>query len=762
MLLVFAAAILLSAALLFTVQPLVAKMLLPLLGGTPSVWNTCMVFFQAGLLAGYAYAHLLTRRLSPRAQLAMHAIVLLLPFVALPFAVPRLGPEGTGPSPILWLLASLVLSAGLPFFAVSTTGPLLQRWLAMTDHPSARDPYFLYAASNLGSFGGLLAYPLVLEANFRLGVLDAADSAAVRGWSQGAVWTAGYALFVLLTLAAGATMVRRHLPAVVLASNGASTPAASGPRALLWLVLALVPSSTLLGATQFLTTDIAAVPLLWVVPLALYLLTFVIAFSGRFRVPPSVSGTIAGILILGIAVTTSPDVDLPLWASIALHLGTLFSVALACHQRLADSRPAADHLTFFYLVVALGGVLGGAFNALFAPVLFEHLFEYPLALVAACLLRAPWRDGAPRRRPLGWALDGAIPAGILLYGVAAWRMFPLVPDKGALFEVWLRIGLPAAFALATIGWRVRYALSIAVVFLLAWRQLVGTADLEYTGRTFFGVMRVVTVDGAPFKIDESSGLVFRIPFRVLIHGGTRHGTQALDPRMRNLPTTYYHPTGPVGQLFEAFRGDERLDRIAVVGLGVGTLAAYGRDGQRISIYEIDPEVIHVARDTGLFTYLSESAAEIEYVVGDGRLSLARAEDGAYGLIALDAFSSDSIPVHLLTREALALCFRKLRPDGIVLVNITNRYLDLEPVLAAIAHDLGLSARVRRDVVESSRQAVEGKDASVWAVMARDDAALGPLANDPRWVVASEGEDPPPRRYLWTDDSSNLLAVIDLR
>jgi SAM-dependent methyltransferase len=759
---VFAAAILLSAALLFTVQPLVAKMLLPLLGGAPSVWNTCMVFFQAGLLAGYAYAHLLTRRLSARAQLTVHGVVLLLPFAALPFAVPGAGPEATGTSPIVWLLASLALSAGLPFFAVSTTGPLLQRWLAVTDHPSARDPYFLYAASNVGSLGGLLAYPLVLEANFRLGVLDAASSGAGSGWSQGAVWTAGYALFVVLALGAGAAMVTRHLPAAALTSNAASTPAVPWRRALLWLVLALVPSSTLLGTTQFLTTDMAAVPLLWVVPLALYLATFIVAFSGRFRVPPAVSGTIAGILILGIAVTTSPDLRLPLWASIALHLGTLFFAALACHQRLADTRPAPDHLTFFYLVVALGGVLGGAFNGLLGPVLFENLFEYPLALVAVCLLRAPWREEGPPRRPIGRALDAVIPAAILLYGFAVWRMLPLVPERGDLLEIWLRIGLPAAFALATIGWRTRYALSIAVVFLLAWRQLVGTADLDYSGRTFFGVMRVVTVDGAPYKIDESSGLVFRIPYRVLIHGGTRHGTQALDPRMSNLPTTYYHPTGPAGQLFETFGDDPRFDRVAVVGLGVGTLAAYGREGQRFSIYEIDPEVIHVARDTGLFTYLNESGAEIEYVIGDGRLSLARAEDGSFGLIALDAFSSDSIPVHLITRDALALCFRKLRPDGIVLVNITNRYLEFEPVLAAIAHDLGLSVRIRRDFVESSRQAVEGKDASVWAVLARDDAALGALAKDARWTIASAGEDPPPRRYLWTDDYSNLFAVIDLR
>jgi hypothetical protein len=758
---VFASAILLSAALLFTVQPLMAKMLLPLLGGTPAVWNTCMVFFQAGLLGGYAYAHLLTRRASPRAQIAIHAAVLLVPFAVLPFAVPATGPSADGASPLPWLLGTLTISVGLPFFAVSTTGPLLQRWLAVTDHPSARDPYFLYAASNVGSLGGLLAYPLWMESNLRLGVLTP-DSSGAAGWTQGQVWTVAYGAFVVLALAAGIRMIGRHTPLLSKRIPGKASGSPTWRTSLLWVGLALVPSSTLLGTTQFLTTDLAAVPLLWVIPLALYLITFILAFSGRFRVPPAVSGTVAAILVLLVAVTQAPDVRLALWVEMTLHLATLFFVALACHQRLAETRPSTDHLTFFYLLVALGGVLGGAFNALLAPVLFDDLFEYPLALVAACALRADWGGRDPRRTAMGRALDFVIPLGILLYGAVVWRMIPWARESAGALEAWLRIGLPAAFALSTIGWRFRFTLSTAVVFALAWKQMVGTADLDYRGRTFFGVMRVVTVDGAPFKIDESSGLTFRIPYRVLIHGGTRHGTQSLAPGRQLAPTTYYHPSGPIGQIFEEFGGQSRLDRVAVVGLGVGTLTAYGRPDQRFTIYEIDPEVIHVARDSGLFRYLSETPAEVDYVVGDGRLSLAREPDGRFGLVVLDAFSADSIPVHLITRVALALFMKKTREDGLLLINVTNRYLELERVLAAIAHDLGLSARIRRDRIETPRQAAEGKDASVWVVMARNEDALGSIARAPRWETPGAGQSPPPRRFLWTDDYSNLLAVVEFR
>lgn len=759
MLAIYASAILLSAALLFTVQPMVAKMILPRLGGTPVVWNTCMVFFQAGLLLGYAYAHGLTRRLRPRAQLAVHAVVLLLPFLVLPLRIRASTPSFEGGAPIAWLLGTLALAVGLPFFAVSVTAPLLQRWLATTDHGAGRDPYFLYAASNAGSLGGLLAYPLLLEPLFPLGVAPEGGTGPGGGISQGELWTAGYAVFALLALAAGVLMLRRNRNGTPRTdAEEPSRPVTAGDR-VLWVALAAVPSSVLLGSTQYLTTDLAAVPLLWVVPLALYLLTFVLAFARGPRLPAPVSGTLLGIATIGIAVEFSPDVPVPLPVSIGLHLAALFFAALACHHRLADHRPSADHLTEFYLLIAAGGVLGGTFNALLAPLLFDHLFEYPLALILACLLRAPWQERERRPGILARAADLLLPAAILAVGLAAAKWLPRPHGERDLLRIWLVLGLPAAFALALIGWRLRFALACAVVFGLSWRQAVGTADLQYAERTYFGILRVVTVDGAPLKFDASSGMRFHVPYRVLIHGGTRHGTQALLPTLGGKPTTYYHPSGPVGQIFETFGEDTRFDRIVVVGLGVGTIAAYGRDGQRMRFYEVDPEVVRVARDSGLFTYLDETAAEVDVEVGDGRILLSRAPDDEFGLVALDAFSSDSIPMHLITREAIALAFRKASPDGLVLVNVTNRYLEMEPVVAAIARDLGLVAKIRRDSIASPREAAEGKDASVWALLARREEALGPIAEDPRWTIARAETDPPPARYLWTDEYSNLLAVL---
>ncbi|MBZ5640003.1 MAG: fused MFS/spermidine synthase [Acidobacteriia bacterium] len=758
-------ATLLSALLLFTVEPMVAKMLLPLLGGSPAVWNTCMLFYQAVLLAGYAYAHLLSRRLATRTQAAVHAAVLALPILLLPLGLPRGAAPPGGGSPIPWTLGTLLLAAGAPFFVLSTTGPLLQRWFAASGHGRARDPYFLYAASNAGSLVGLLLYPLALEP--LLPLRTPRGEAVIPSFlplSQSTLWSLGYIAFTLAAVACALAAARRARAAGATSldaeAEGGSGPAPAWRTRLLWVALALVPSSALLGTTQYVTSDIAAIPLLWVVPLALYLLTFVLAFSPRWRFPARHSGTVLAVLATLVAASLLASVRARGWLLLPLHLATLFAVGLTCHRRLAEERPHAGRLTEFYLLVAVGGALGGVFNALLAPVMFRSVAEYPIALVAACLLRPRWVDEASKSPTVrSRALDAAVPLAFagLLFVLRLLHAAPGTDDTWGVLAV--RAGGPALLALALVGWRLRFALALAVLLVGGWVENTAPATSLHRERTFFGIHRVATSEGLPFKLVDSDGHeTFRqVTFHLLIHGATRHGSQALDSDLRAIPTTYYHPTGPIGQVFSEVLAEAPPREIGLVGLGAGTLAAYGRPGQRFTYFEIDPAVIRIARDPRFFTYIADSKAAVLTIPGDGRLSLAREPDGKFGLIVLDAFSSDAIPVHLLTREAVGLYFRKLAPDGILAIHLTNTYMRLEPVVGAVASSLGLEARVQRDAVVPPKDAFEGKDGSIWAVVARDPARIEALVRDPRWLVP-----PADPRYLWTDDYSNVLGVLRLQ
>lgn len=767
MLIGYALTILIGALLLFTVQPMVAKMLLPLLGGSPSVWNVCVVFFQAMLLAGYAYAYLLTRGRSRRVQVLVHGAVCLLPLTVLPFVIGVHDAPAPGRSPWLWLLGALIGTVGLPFFVLSTTGPLLQRWFSATDHSSARDPYFLYSTSNLGSLVGLLAYPFLLEPLLRLSTPGASLLAPrIGSMSQTVLWTLCYVVFVVLVWTCGAMMLRRSAPerpeggAASGRATAGATPLSIGQRAR-WVLLALVPSSTMLGTTQFLTTDIAAIPLLWVIPLALYLITMMIAFSRRLRVPTGWSSVLLAVLALGIAVFGGFHGKLT-WFRIPLHLVTLLAVGFLCHGRLADERPPTDRLTSYYLLIALGGVLGGAFNALLAPLLFTGIAEYPIAIVLACFLRPGsradaagrgiWREGVSG---VAWALGL-----VIVIAALSWVLFEL-GNRVAPEEI--RLGVPALLWLAFMGRRVRFALGVAVILIAGWSKTWGYRDL-HRERTFFGVHVVRSYYGPPIETVSPDGRrqLVEVQFHLLVNGRTRHGTQAVAPNLAVIPTTYFHPTGPIGQVFESLDLSDRTDRVAILGLGAGTLAAYGRVGQEITYYEIDPAVVRIARDERFFTYLRNSPADVDIVVGDGRLRLREAPDGSYGLIVLDAFSADSVPVHLLTREAVELYFRKLRPGGLLAINLTNAYVDLVPVVDAITLQLGLVRLVQEDHVTSSEQMLHGKDFSVWALLARTREDLGPMIDDPRWWTQPLRLDrPPDPRFLWTDDYSNIVRVLKL-
>lgn len=737
------AAVGLSAGLLFLVQPMIGKMLLPRLGGSPLVWNTCMLFFQSALLAGYAYAHLLASRVRAGRQIAAHLPAIALPLLVLPMSVGDRAFAGEG-WPVPWLLGTLAIAVGLPFFALSTTGPLLQRWYSWSGERDARNPYFLYAVSNAGSLAALLAYPLFVEPSLPL----------AGSWrSQTGLWTIGYAVFAAVTLACGWTLRGRPEPRAAVSS---AAPVELGRR-LRWLALAFVPSAAMLGATQYLTTDLAAIPLLWVLPLSVYLLTFILSFLDRRPISGRAASAALAVLAVAVVAGFGLRAHLPPTVLIALHLATLFAAGLVCHGRLADDRPPPEGLTGYYLIVGAGGALGGVFAAIVAPLLFDSLFDYPIALLLACLVRDPLgaEPGDPERS--SW-LDIGIPAAIGVVAVGLALAFgPPVPG-GTTAIAALPIAVPAILVLTTLARPTRFGLGLIVLLIASWAPVDARGDVIFQQRTFFGIHRVIRFDpaaGAP------GGQLPKV--HNLYHGTTKHGMQIVHDQLRRVPTLYFHPEGPIGVVFMKAQSDPDLE-VAVVGLGCGSLAAYGKPGQHYTFYEIDPEVVRLARDSGYFTYMNDSRATIDVVLGDGRRSLAREPDGRFDIIVLDAFSSDALPVHLITREAIEIYARKLEPDGLLAFNLTNSYVDLEPVVDAIAATLGLRGRIWRDGARlTGRQVLTGKVPSIWAVLSRDEARLAALG----WPAEAtplprEPGRAPDRRFVWTDDYSNLLATLRAR
>jgi SAM-dependent methyltransferase len=734
MLFVFTAATFLGAGLVFLIQPMVAKMLLPLLGGTPAVWITAMLFFQAALLAGYGYAHVSTARLGLRRQPLVHILLLLLPLPFLPVALPERWVPPVEGSPVGWLLLALVLVVGLPYLAVTTASPLLQRWFSGTDHREASDPYFLYAAGNAGSLLALLAYPFILEPRLTLR-------------AQALVWTGGYVLFVVLSVACILFLRRRPARAAPPdragskrrgkergKSSAAGTAIDTWTR-LRWMLYAFVPSSLMLGVTQHLTTDLAAAPLLWVLPLTLYLLTFVIAFA---RLADPVVRLASGLLpfaAVALGLELLDVLEPALWIRIALHLATLTLVGLVAHGRLAAERPAPERLTGFFLLISVGGVLGGVLNALLAPLVFPILLEYPLVLAVAVFLRPPRAALDP--------VPGYVTAtGLALAALVSVLVIFLIPaaeSQPVIFWVLLAVTVGAVYLLVVHPRPVAAGLAAAAVLAAA---TVPTEVAFYRSRTFFGVQEVRRY-GNP-----ESG------YHLLYHGTTIHGGQLVqDGELRPTPITYYAPSGPIGSFVNLRQqGDpEALDRVAVVGLGAGTMATFGRPGDTYVFYEIDPEMRAIAQDPDLFTFLPDSAAETTVVLGDGRLRIAEAPRAEFDMILLDAFTSDAVPIHLLTREAVATYLDKLAPGGVLAFNVSNKYVDLQPPLAAIAGDLGLSGVVAEDSVEDRDRV---KYASRWVLLAPDAPSL-PAPDGLPWRVLDPPEVGPP----WTDEFSDIASVV---
>ncbi len=717
----FVLTILAGSFLLFLVQPMVARMALPRLGGAPNVWNSAMLVYQALLLAGYGYAHWLSH-MPIRRQAMIHVGLLLLAALTLPIALADLPAPAPG-SEAWWVPLLFLLTIGPVFFLVSAQAPLMQRWFSA--HPGAGAPWALYAASNLGSFAGLIAYPLAAEPLLRL-----------RAQSLG--WSLGYGL--LIVLIAFAAAARWH--AVPLRTEMAEAPPPLPlSRILLWLALSAVPSGLMLSTTTHLTTDIFAMPLLWVIPLGVYLFSFVFAFSDRRGTVRVLSALALPLMLLvgGMAMVSRGSGSLAMvLASVAL----LLTVCTALHGRLYDARPAASQLTLFYLVMSAGGALGGLFTALIAPLVFDWVWEHPiLVFAAAALLPAqPWLDW--RRMP-GLSAE-LVPAGLaVLLGFAAflcWQLYgaAAMAEPGAA-RLWLT-GALAACGLLLAPWRpAMLALLAGLMLAQGGLETVRSSLAGARTRSYFGVY---TVRDYPAQ-----------HLRTLAHGTTLHGEQSTDPLLRRLPITYYGPGSGAGIAFanaQALLGPRA--RIGVVGLGTGTLACYHRAGEDWRFFEIDPAVLEFSR-AGTFTYVRDCAPDARVVLGDARLALRRMPRGSIDLLAIDAFSSDAIPLHLLTDEAFAAYFDALSPRGLLLVHISNRYIELEPVLAAQAAKRGLTAALRDDNPPDNGQLT----ASSWVLMTRDPAQLAALRRLAPALAWTQLMPPAPR--AWSDDHASILPYI---
>jgi SAM-dependent methyltransferase len=722
----FATTLFFSSLLMFAVEPMVARQMLPVLGGVPMVWSGCVVFFQAVLLAGYGSAHVLTRGLAAPVRLLVYAGL-----AVLPLAFARLGVDAesarhaTG-APLSWLLVALLTTVGPSFLVLAVSASVLQATFSSTSHGSARDPYFLYVASNAGSLAALVAYPTVIEPLLGLS-------------SQAQVWSVGYGVFVVLVLVCALATrfaLSNENADVKAAPAAASTAAADTPtwnvRAR-WCALAAVPSSLMLGVTTSLTTDISPVPLLWVAPLALYLATFIVAFSGVGTRATSLADRLLPAPLLCVATVLFVGATMPLVPALIVHLSTFLFAALLCHGRLAQERPSAQHLTEFYFWMALGGMVGGLFNTLAAPFIFSRVVEYPAALALVAFLR-PLRAGAGPRL----AVDRVLPvmaaafAGAVLFVPGIATNLPLVISSLVTLSF---LALSRRHRPFTLG-------GVAAALLVA-SPWIGGDSVLHAERTFFGIYRV--------SEDRTTN------HHRLKHGTTLHGSQSLDPARRLEPLTYFHRTGPFGNAQAAIPRLRQPGEVAVIGLGVGTMAAYAQPGQQWTFFEIDPAIERIARDGRYFSFLAACGAACDVVLGDARLSLAQRSSARYDLIVLDAFSSDAIPMHLLTNEAMRVYLSRLAPGGVLAFHISNRHLVLNGIVGRLAEVNRLVALQKRDRKKTDGWPLD-KAGSEWAMLARAREDLGALTSDPTWTALPVDVSTP----LWTDDFSNVLSVLQIR
>ena len=730
-----AGTLLLSAFLLFSVQPFFAKLVLPRLGGSPAVWSVAMVFFQSMLLAGYGYAHFLTSRLSLKAAVFVHVGLLAAAALALPIAIP----DGWSRPPVegqaYWLFGLFCVSVGLPFLAVSANGPLLQAWFARTGHLHARDPYFLYGASNVGSFASLILYVVAVEPYFDLS-------------QQSAAWTLGFLLLSVLIAACGiASMsLAGKEPFLEMSAQRQEVSLTSTAdvwrERLVWMACAFLPSALLVAVTAHVSTDVAAAPFLWIIPLALFLLTFVVVFQKTPLIPQRFVEKLTPLLVIPLLFMTMNPLRLPIVVQIFLHFTTFFVVALCAHGMLAARRPQAQRLTEFYFAMSIGGVLGGIFSSFIAMHLFTWIAEYPILLVGALFTVPVLRGPNPFARFFGSAAIAAVVIA-LLAGIDLLGFFHSVSHFGSLFLI------NAAFALAALCLLFRNPKASILFCCLMFGSTYSFYTFflsDHSERSFFGVVRVL--DG------QEEGL------RQLQHGTTLHGATLLaDMRGTNArpePLTYYGEQGGLSIAIAAARQnfEGKLPYSGVIGVGAGSLACRFNAGEKLDFYEIDPSVVRIAEDPGLFRFLSSCGQDTRMIIGDGRIEVADVKPGKYNLLVVDAFSSDSIPVHLMTREAVELFMSKIAPDGYLVMHISNNHLELSSVIASIGKSLGFAVKVGDFSPEKGPGARSYETHSIVAVLARSDEAFGHLRADQRWKAADPGVTKP-----WTDGYSDVLAAM---
>lgn len=734
-----AAAIFLSSALLFWLEPLFGKIVLPLLGGAPAVWNACLLFYQTALLVGYAWAHA-ADRLGLRPHAIAHVILSLAAVAVLPFAVPRLLLPPSTDAPLGWLLMVLVAGVGLPFVMIAANGPLLQLWYSRSGARRSHDPYFLYAASNLGSATALLLFPVLIERYMTVS-------------SQNQTWRVAYALTITL-LGVCAVLLLRGAPlgATMPVAAGVTSQRISTRRRLYWMALAAIPSSLMLGVTTYISSEVAPIPLVWILPLAIYLGTLVLAFAATQPLAAALESVFARQLTIRSAIGTLGGLAafaLPcllvywVWSArpavVLAHLLLFGGAALVCHVRLAADRPSADRLTEFYLWTAIGGAVGGAFNTLVGPVLFTSVLEYPLALTAVLMVLPARVARNGQREPFSRG-DLAWPVAL---GLATAGVPGLLAASGAVLPMPSRLllAIPAIACLGFSGRPIRFGAGLAAVVIASVVYPAEIGTVEYSHRNFFGVHRVLRDD--------------RHGFRWLTHGVTVHGGQPLADSITPRPLTYFTPSGPAGDVFRIFTPMHPTAKVGVIGLGAGAMLYYGTPGQQWTFFEIDPAVTAIAKNPKYFGFLPHARASYRVVDGDARLSLAH-ESTVYDILVLDAFASDAIPTHLLTREAVQLYLSRLAPKGLLVLHVSNRFFDLGPVVARAAMDAQLASIHRADMDVDDAEST-GKFGSHWAVLARNSDALAPLLALPggQWGPIAGGE----RLRVWTDDYSSVLPLL---
>jgi hypothetical protein len=763
---VYTATTFLSALLLFSVQPMFAKMVLPVLGGSPSVWAVAIFFFQAALLAGYCYAHLLINRAPLPLTGLLHLAVCLLAFLLLPIGLPNGWGEPPPGEPYMWQLGLFTVAIGLPFLAVSANAPLLQAWFARSGHPHGRDPYFLYAASNLGSLIALLSYPFVLEPALGLQALSR-------------FWSLGFGLLIAALLACFVLMRRAQAEAVpsVQVAPLAVESSASRPQwldRLGWIGLAAVPAALLTAFTTHVSTDIASAPLIWVLPLALYLLTFVLVFREQPLIPRPIL-LVLHLASVVVALLMLAQTKHETWYLTALTgVAVFFMTAMVAHRTLYENRPAARFLTEFYLWMSFGGALGGLAAALIAPKVFSEVFEYPLllALSMACrpgavsadalrrtavsvsdslarLLRQPWlrlrgaelEDAGKQEFLVLWLI---IAGSVLLIYWVPWAI-----EKFNLnIYNWGTTTVVVAAIAAVLVASYRFPQRQLVAALLMFCAVVVLPSAVRRGeaqRSYFGVYRVMhSADGE---------------FNVLMHGTTLHGAQHMrdedgNADVNTVPATYYYPESPIAQTVAKVRelatAEGRKPRIGITGLGAGSLSCHSKPGEPWRFFEIDPVVIGIARNPKYFTFLNTCQPTPDIVVGDARLTIAKEADASFDLMVMDAFTSDAVPVHLLTAEAIKLYLSKLKPNGVVLLHISNRYLDLESVVGATVGALPHAAGII--ISDDTADGTYAESTSTVALVAKSREALDPFRGIHKVFELEDGGLRP-----WTDDYSDILG-----